>query len=84
MNCTCVQNEYKKFCGFPLLQAALSKGTEAASLLDAYHLKDRAEESIATEGPGEEVTSSIFCMFLLLYCEELSITQMETQNESKH
>ncbi|OAY35885.1 MICOS complex subunit mic60 isoform X2 [Manihot esculenta] len=39
-------------------EAALSKGTEAASLLDAYHLKDRAEESIATEGPGEEALLS--------------------------
>ncbi|KAF2284092.1 hypothetical protein GH714_018929 [Hevea brasiliensis] len=39
-------------------EAALGKGTEAASLLDAYHLKDRAEESIATEGPGEEALVS--------------------------
>ncbi|KAJ9177638.1 hypothetical protein P3X46_012838 [Hevea brasiliensis] len=39
-------------------EAAVGKGTEAASLLDAYNLKDRAEESIAMEGPEEEALVS--------------------------
>ncbi|XP_002528988.3 MICOS complex subunit mic60 [Ricinus communis] len=40
-------------------KAALGNITEAASLLESYHLKDRAEESTATEGPGEEALGPV-------------------------